>query len=169
MQIFFLYGREEICFWAARVGKQKKRNPLQDGTLPWGDRSGAEFEANILGSIYFLDLGISEEMDVLDVFPVSDLPLRMFFLRKRLNGLAGENTVNQMWFRQTNGGDSLPPKGQLSFVRRGVSRQLVHATKVLNIEKSRGMLQVQGGPALLLAVPGIEVEKVEIRNHPSMC
>ena len=69
IHIVFLYGCDEIFFWAARVGKQKKRNPLQDGTLPRGDRSGAEFEANILGSIYVLDLGISEEMDVLDVFP----------------------------------------------------------------------------------------------------
>ena len=31
------------------------------------------------------------------------------------------------------------------------------------------MFQVQGGPALLIAVVGIEAEQIEIRNHPSVC
>lgn len=109
------------------LGSKKKRNPLQDGTLPGGDRSSELcWGKNSWVDLRF-GLGISEEMDVLDVFPVSDLRLKMFFLRKRLNGLAGENTVNQMWFQQTNRGDSLPPQ-RPTFLR---SRDEFHANRCM--------------------------------------
>lgn len=133
----FSMAAKKSFFGQLELGSKKNGIPSRMELCPGGIGQVNSVEANILGSIYFLDFGISEEMDVLDVFPISDLPLKMFFLRKRLNGLAGENTVNQMWFQQTNRGDSLPPQ-RPTFLRsrRGVSRQPVHATKVLNTEKS---------------------------------
>lgn len=73
------HGCEEICFWAARVGKQKKRNPLQDGTLLGGIGQVNSVESNILGSMYVLDLWISEKMDVLDVFSHIRFTFKEFF------------------------------------------------------------------------------------------
>lgn len=78
-----------LSLWLWRnlfLGSQSWEAENTNSSAGWnfarGDRSGAEFEAKILGSIYFLDLWISEEMDVLDVFPVTDLPLRFFPLEK---------------------------------------------------------------------------------------
>lgn len=70
---FSLWLRRNL-FLGSQSWEAKKTESSPGWNFARGDRSGAEFEANSLGSIYVLDLGISEEMDVLDVFPVSDLP-----------------------------------------------------------------------------------------------
>ena len=61
-----------------------------------------------------------------------------------------DSRVNKTWFRQTNRraeANSLPPRPTFVRSRRGFT-PTVHPTKVPNTEKSRGMLQVQGGPAI---------------------
>lgn len=99
----FLYGCEEICFWAARVGKQKRRNPLQDGTLLGGIGQVLSLRQTVLGRFTFWTWGSLRKWMFWMFFPYPIYLEGCFSLEKGyINGLAGENTVNQMWFQQTN-------------------------------------------------------------------